>query len=149
MNNYLNRLNLPHYDFRIKDDQIFDPVRKKWVFLTPEEWVRQNFITYLMREKNYPRSLIRIEETIEVFNKTRRCDAVIYTREIKPLLIVECKKTTTKIGKKTFEQIAVYNSSILAKFLIVTNGLDHFCIKFNFTDNTHTFLNKIPTYGEL
>lgn len=149
MNNSLPKLNLPHYEFRIKADQIFDTIRKKWVALTPEEWVRQNFITYLMQEKNYPKSLIRIEETIKAFKKTKRCDAVIYTHEIKPLLIVECKKMDVKINKKTFEQIAIYNSSLMAKYLIITNGLDHFCIKFNFEDNSHKFLSEIPMYKEL
>ena len=149
MNDSFAKLNLPHYEFRINADQIFDPVRKKWVALTPEEWVRQNFIMYLIEEKNYPRSLIKIEETIEVFNKIKRCDAVMYTNEIQPLVIIECKRTKSRISKKTFEQIAVYNSAILAKFLIVTNGLDHFCIKFNFKDNTHKFLQDIPMFAEL
>ena len=149
MNNFLPKLNLPHYEFQIKADRIFDSVRKKWIVLTPEEWVRQNFINYLIIDKGYPRSLIKIEKTIQSFNKTKRCDAVIYSNEVKPLVIVECKKIETKISKKTFEQIAIYNSSILAEYLIITNGLDHFCIKFNFENNSHEFLNEIPTYKEI
>ena len=145
----LPKLNLPTYTFRTKTDHIFDRLRKKWVTLTPEEWVRQNFITYLVNEKKYPKSLIRIEERIEVFNKIKRCDAVIYTNEIKPLVIIEFKNMHTKIGTNTFEQIALYNSSILANYLMITNGLDHFCIKFNFNDNTHTFLEEIPPYEKL
>lgn len=149
MNITLPRLNLPQHEFRINGDQIFDVIRKKWVTITPEEWVRQNFISYLMHEKGYPKSLIRIEETIKAFEKTKRCDVVIYSSEIVPLVIIECKKTETKISKKTFEQVAIYNSSLMAKYLIVTNGLDHFCIKFNFEENSHNFLNEIPIYTNL
>jgi len=143
------RLNLPHYDLRIKSDQIFDGVRKKWVANTPEEWVRQNFIEYLLNDKKYPKSLIKIEKTISAFKKTKRCDAVVYSNEIEPLLILECKNPDIKVNEKTFKQIAIYNSTIKAPYLIVTNGLDHFCCKFNFEDNSHIFLDSIPTYQEL
>jgi hypothetical protein len=142
-------LNLPSYDFKIDSNTIFDPIRKKWVALTPEEWVRQNFLSYLMFEKKYPKSLIHTEETIQSFNKTKRCDAVIYSREIKPLLIVECKAPNIQINNKTFRQIAVYNASVKAPFLIVTNGLEHYCCQINFKNNSFSFLDEIPDYSKL
>jgi len=142
-------LNLPRYEFRIDSNKIFDPVRKKWLLLTPEEWVRQNFLSYLIFEKKYPKSLIRTEETIQSFNKTKRCDAIVYSNEIEPLLIVECKAQNIKINEKIFNQIAVYNASVKAPFLIVTNGLDHYCCKIHFKDNSFTFLDEIPEYQKL
>lgn len=146
MPNFLSRLNLPVYELKIESDKIFDSVRKKWVSLTPEEWVRQNFISYLMFDKKCPGSLLRIEETIQAFNKTKRCDIVVYSNEIKPLLIVECKAPDIKINEKTFNQIAIYNAAVRAPFLIVTNGLDHYCCKINFIEKTYSFLNEIPDY---
>jgi type I site-specific restriction endonuclease len=145
----LPKLNLPTFEFRIDTNSIFDPMRKKWVALTPEEWVRQNFLAYLVQKKNYPKSLLKIEQTIKAFEKTRRCDAVIYTNEIKPLAILECKKTDVKINKKTFEQIALYNTALNAPYLIITNGLDHYCCKIEAQTNTFFFLDHIPDYEEL
>ena len=106
MNPSLTKLNLPHYVQKIDNNLIFDTVRKKWVALTPEEWVRQNFLAFLIQDKKYPRSLIKVEQVIKAFEKKRRCDAVIHTNEIKPLAILECKKTNVKINQKTFKQFA-------------------------------------------
>ncbi len=145
----LAKLNLPYFEFRINKDSIFDPIRKKWVALTPEEWVRQNFLAYLCQNKKYPKSLIKIEQVIKAFEQTRRCDAVIYTNEIKPLAVLECKKPDVKINEKTFKQIALYNSAIKAPYLIITNGLDHYCCKIGFEINKTTFLDHIPEYSEL
>ena len=145
----LPELQLPHYKFRIESNKIFDAIRKKWVVLTPEEWVRQNFLSYLILEKKYPKSLIRTEETIKSFDKTKRCDAVIYSNEIKPLIIVECKAPHVQVNEKTFSQIAIYNAYIKAPLLILTNGLDHYCCKINFKDNSFTFLDEIPEYQNL
>ena len=145
----LPKLNLPDYKFKIDSNKIFDPIRKKWIVLTPEEWVRQNFLSYLIFEKKYPKSLIRTEETIKSFNKTKRCDAVVYSNEIEPLLIVECKAPNVKVNEKTFSQIAMYNASVKASLLIVTNGLDHYCCKIHFKDNSFTFLDEIPEYQKL
>lgn len=143
------KLNLPEYAVEIDSDHIFDRIRKKWVVLTPEEWVRQNFLNYLLEEMHYPKSLVKVEKTIQAFNKKKRCDAVIYSNEIKPLLILECKNPAIKITAQTFSQIAIYNSTIKAPYLIITNGMEHFCIKFNFNDNTHQFLDSIPLYEKL
>ena len=149
MTDSLPDLNLPDYQLRIDSDKIFDPIRRKWVALTPEEWVRQNFATWLIMEKKYPKSLIRIEETIKAFEKLKRCDIVVYSKEIIPKLIVECKKSDIQITNKTFDQIAIYNSAVKAPYLIVTNGLDHFCCKINFNDNSYMFLSEIPEYSKL
>ncbi len=149
MNSSFSKLNLPSFDFRINDNSIFDPIRKKWVALTPEEWVRQNFLSWLVQNKNYPKSLIKVEQTIKAFEKTRRCDAVIHTNEIKPLAILECKKPGFKINEKTFQQIALYNSALKAPYLIITNGLDHYCCKIEFETNKITFLDHIPGYEEM
>jgi len=145
----LPELNLPAYNFKIENERIFDPVRKKWIALTPEEWVRQNFLCYLVFDKKYPKSLIRTEETIQSFNKTKRCDAVVYSNEIEPLMIIECKAPGIALSEKTFNQIAIYNAALKAPFLIVTNGLDHYCCKINFLDNSLSFLDEIPEYQEL
>ena len=139
-------LNLPAFNFEIDNGKIFDSIRKKWVSLTPEEWVRQNFLSYLIYYKKYSKSLIHSEETIQSFNKTKRCDAVIYSNEIDPLLILECKAPHVKINDKTFKQIAVYNAAVKAPYLIITNGLDHYCCKINFNDNSFSFLDEIPDY---
>ncbi len=149
MNISLPKLNLPSFDFKIESDQIFDSIRKKWVALTPEEWVRQNFLAYLLHDKKYPKSLIKIEQSIKAFEQSRRCDAVIYTNEIKPLAILECKKTDVPVNEKTFQQIALYNTAIKAPYLIITNGLDHYCCKINLTTGTFRFIDHIPDYKEL
>lgn len=143
------RLNLPVYKLQIDSDRIFDSIRKKWVALSPEEWVRQNFTSYLIHEKKYPKSLMRIEETIKSFDKTKRCDVVVYSNEIVPLAIIECKAPDIKITEKTFNQIAIYNSAVKAPYLIVTNGLDHYCCKINFKDNSYSFIDEIPDYQKL
>jgi len=145
----LPRLNLPAFNLKIDDERIYDPIRKKWVALTPEEWVRQNFVAYLLQHKKYPRSLIKIENTITAFGASRRCDAVIFSNEIQPLLIIECKAPMIPIRKKTFEQIALYNSTLHTPYLIVTNGMDHYCLKINYKSGKSTFLQDIPTYDEI
>jgi type I site-specific restriction endonuclease len=149
MNISLPNLNLPSFNFRVENDSIFDSIRKKWVALTPEEWVRQNFLTYLLLEKGYPKSLIKVEQSIKAFDQARRCDAVIYTNEIKPLAILECKKPDVKINEKTFQQIALYNTALNAPYLIITNGLDHYCCKIELTTSKTEFLDHIPGYKEL
>lgn len=142
-------LNLPAAELKIEHDTIFDPVRKKWVALTPEEWVRQNFITYLTKFKEYPKSLIKIEASITAFNKSRRCDAIIYTREITPLVIVEFKAPDIAINDRTFKQIAFYNSSLKVPFLILSNGIDHYFCEVNPSDADFKFWDHIPLYQEL
>jgi len=146
-------LNLPTYDFRIREldskRQIFDAYRKKFVALTPEEWVRQNFARYLVEEKQFPGSLMAIEKGLQVAKRTKRTDIVIYSRSGNPLVIVECKAPEVKITPDVFDQIVRYNITLNANYLIVTNGLEHFCCQLSYSDNSYTFLKDIPEYSIL
>ncbi|HYV91171.1 MAG TPA: type I restriction enzyme HsdR N-terminal domain-containing protein [Chitinophagales bacterium] len=136
------------YDFRIQreGDQsfIFDIIRKKFVALTPEEWVRQHWIHYLIEEKKYPRSLFALEKMIELNQLAKRCDIVIYNREGKPFLIVECKSPDVKISQKVFDQIARYNLTLRVKYLVVSNGSEHHCCEIDFEKKTYDFLPSLP-----
>ncbi|MFP4024003.1 MAG: type I restriction enzyme HsdR N-terminal domain-containing protein [Thiohalospira sp.] len=146
----MERLNLPTYSFNIKLKEqrkyIFDFIRKKYVILTPEEWVRQNFLKYLVEEKKYPASLIAVEKEFKLNTLSKRSDAVVYNRSGQPFLIVECKATTVKIDQKVFDQIARYNMKLNVKFLIVTNGLEHYCCKIDIENQKYYFLKDIPEF---
>jgi len=143
-------LNMPPYKFKIKSSEnkrfIFDTVRKKYVALTPEEWVRQHFVLYLVSEKKYPLSLIGIEKELIINNLKKRTDILIFNRTGKPELIVECKAPSVKITQDTFDQIARYNLKLNATYLVVTNGLSHFYCKMDFTNQRYLFLKDIPNY---
>ncbi|HET6245250.1 MAG: type I restriction enzyme HsdR N-terminal domain-containing protein [Bacteroidetes bacterium] len=145
-------LNLPVYDYKIKKDgqrsQIFDKIRKKFVVLTPEEWVRQHFINFLSIEKNYPLSLMKIEKGLKYNNQIKRTDIVIYNNMGLPSVIVECKAPEVKINAAVFEQIARYNMQLKVDILIVTNGMDHYCCYIDYTTNSFTFIKEIPGYNE-
>ena len=147
------KLNLPEYSFTIRNKngkhEIFDSIRGKYVSLTPEEWVRQNFIRYLIEEKGFPASLIAIEKGLTVNSKPRRFDAVAYNKAGNPLVLIEFKSVNIKISQKVFEQIAVYNQLLKVKYLIVSNGLKHYCCKIDFPNRTFNFLHDIPDYGSL
>lgn len=149
----MQELNLPSYHHKIIDagekKQIFDPVRKKYVVLTPEEWVRQNFVQYLIHEKKYALSLLTIEHPVNVNTLNQRSDVVVYDRLGKPILIVECKAPKVKIDQKVFDQIARYNMILKVPFLIVTNGLKHFCCKVDFENESYIFLQEIPEFEQL
>jgi len=148
----MHQLNLPQYDFIIKQEnpvRIFDFIRKKYVALTPEEWVRQNFLRYLVMEKSYPQSLIFIEKNLQVNKMKRRCDAVVYNNAGIPLMIIEFKKPDVPINQAVFDQIARYNIPLKVKYLLVSNGMQHFCCSINFEDNTYQFLENVPEYTAL
>jgi hypothetical protein len=144
-------LNLPSYSFQIKNREnklyIFDKIRKKNIVLTPEEWVRQNFVEFLITEKKYPKSLIAIEKQLEVNKLIKRTDILIFKKNGLPNIIVECKSFKVNISQKTFDQIAIYNLKLNAKYLIVTNGLQHFYCKMNHREMKYEFLADIPTYA--
>ena len=153
------RLNLPEYSFRIqkteKGLQIFDPIRKKFIALTPEEWVRQNFMQYLIREKKYPESLIAVETGLKYNRLKKRSDITVYDRKGKVWMIIECKSPKIKISQETFNQVAVYNMSgkTKTKYLAVTNGLKHYCCEMHSPSNEgdyeqgkSTFLKDFATY---
>ena len=144
------KLNLPTYNFKLKSKEnktlIFDKLRKKYMVLTPEEWVRQHFVHFLIDKKNYPTSLIALEKQLTINNRKKRTDILVFNIEGTPEIIVECKAPTIKITQDTFDQIARYNLKLKANFLIVTNGLDHFYCKMDFENETYIFLKEIPDY---
>jgi hypothetical protein len=153
MKNITQKLNLPEYNLRIKQDKsnylIYDEFRKKYVVLTPEEWVRQNFIHYLVNELSYPKSRISIEFPLNDGEKNRRCDAVIFDKTLKPQAIIECKKPDVKISQSTFNQIGRYNILLKVKYLIITNGFEHYFCKIDHKDQTFKFYESIPDYSLL
>ena len=146
----MQKLNLPDYKFRLKSNEnktlIFDNLRKKYMVLTPEEWVRQHFVQFLIEEKKYPASLIAIEKQVLVNNLKKRSDILVFNKDGNPEIIVECKAPKIKITQATFDQIARYNSKLRANFLVVTNGLSHFYCKMDFEKETYLFLKEIPDY---
>lgn len=149
----MSKLNLPAFDIKTKRGDncisVWDRLRKKYVALTPEEWVRQHFINYLITEKGYPESLIANEQQIILNNCKRRCDSVVYNNSLEPLVIVEYKSPDVKISQSTFEQIARYNIVLKVGYLIVSNGLEHYCCKIDYNDQTYSYLKEIPSYNEL
>ena len=144
------QLNLPKVALKTKSVegtiQVFDVIRKKYFVLTPEEWVRQHFIHYLNTEKNYPMGLMGVEKMVKYNALKTRADIVLYTTEGKAKMIVECKAPNVKITQDTFNQIAKYNSQLKVKYLVVTNGMKHYCCKMDYETNEIKFLEEIPTY---
>lgn len=147
------QLNLPVYDFRTTQKEggtyIFDIFRRRWVKLTPEEWVRQHFVRYLTEERHFPASLIAVERSLKFNRQDFRADAVVFSTSGKPLLVVECKAPEVKISQKVFDQIVRYNFEFQVDFLIVTNGIAHYCCKIDKIAQTYEFLKEIPDYREI
>ena len=146
----MQKLNLPTYNFKLKSSEnkmlIFDKLRKKYIVLTPEEWVRQHFVYFLIEEKKYPVTLIALEKQLTINNLKKRSDILIFNADGKPEIIVECKAPSIKITQNTFDQIARYNLKLRANYLILTNGLEHFYCKMDFKNETYIFLKDIPHY---
>lgn len=146
----MQKLNLPTYKFRLKSNDnktfIFDNLRKKYLVLTPEEWVRQHFVRFLMEGKKYPATLIAIEKQLIINNLKKRTDIVIFSSDGTPNIIVECKAPKIKIAQDTFDQIARYNLKLNANYLIVTNGLEHYFCQLDKENETYIFLRDIPDY---
>ena len=143
-------LNLPKYDFKVKSEegkkQIFDSVRKQFVALTPEEWVRQHFIHFLHQEKGFPLALMGVEYPLQYNGMNKRADIICFQKEGKPMLLVECKSANVSISQKVFDQIARYNFDLRVPYLVVTNGLEHFCCEINYEENSYRFLEEIPAF---
>lgn len=127
--------------------EIFDPLRKKWVALTPEEWVRQHFTAFMIAERGFPAALMGNEIALNLNGTSKRCDTVVYTQGLRPLCIVEYKAPEVNITQKVFDQIARYNSVLQAPYLIVSNGMRHFCIRY--TASGYRFLPQIPMFSEM
>ncbi len=146
----MQQLNLPPYDFRVKRQRdknyIFDAVRKKFVFLTPEEWVRQNFIRFLINDKKYPPALMAVEKQLEMNEKLFRFDLLVYRRNGDPYLIAEFKAPNVKISQETFDQVVRYNSGLKVALVIVSNGLQHFVCAMDYASGSYAFLKEIPRY---
>ena len=147
------RLNLPPYPARVKEAdgrrQIFDILRRKYVTLTPEEWVRQHFIHYLIGYKGYPAALLANEVPLQVGEKRVRADSVLYDRQLRPRLIIEYKAPTIPLTQKVFDQITVYNLLLHVDYLIVSNGLETYICKMDYTNHTYRFLEMIPDYKNI
>jgi hypothetical protein len=149
----LKELNLPSYSFKItRDDKfemIFDPLRRKYVKLTSEEWVRQNFLQYLIQQGKYSPGLIVVEAKLSLFKVTRRIDILIHDRTGKPIMMVECKAPEVLINDEVFDQIVDYNMELKVPYIIVTNGLVHYICKVNHEDKSWEFLNVIPLFEDI
>ena len=147
------QLNLPNYDFKINFDngnkQIFDPVRKKMVTLNDDEWVRQHLIRFLSEEKNFPISLMAVEKGLKINNLKKRFDILCYAKNGCPILLIECKSPSVKISQSTFEQISTYNINLKVPYLLVSNGLNHYCCKMDYKKSAYLFLDDIPDYTDL
>lgn len=147
----MQKLNFPTYSFRFKNSEnkisIFDEIRKKFVILQPEEWVRQHCVHYLMTEKKYPKSLINVEKELIINNLKKRYDIVVFNPDGSIHLIVECKSAKININQDTFDQIARYNLSVNATFLMVTNGINHYYCQMDFEKEAYSFLKDIPNYN--
>ncbi|MDE6334202.1 MAG: type I restriction enzyme HsdR N-terminal domain-containing protein [Muribaculaceae bacterium] len=147
-----DRLNLPPFDICLRRQsdgsiQVYDPLRCKWLMLTPEEWVRQHFVNYMLTRLAFPQPLLANEVSLTLNSTSRRCDTVAFTRDLRPLLIVEYKRSSVAITKAVFDQIARYNSVLGARYLIVSNGMHHYCCQFD--GSSYSFLNTIPSYNEM
>jgi type I site-specific restriction endonuclease len=147
----VQNLNFPTYSFRLKNSEnkthIFDVVRKKFVVLQPEEWVRQHCIQYLIQEKNYPISLINVEKVVLINGLKKRYDIVVFDSNGSLVLVVECKAPKVKISQTTFDQIARYNLTLKAHYLMVTNGLNHYFCTMNYNNESFEFLETLPDYN--
>ena len=146
-------LNLPKYGIKIKNDKghqsIFDVLRRKYVALTPEEWVRQHFVHFLIEHKGYPKALMANEIQLAIGNKKLRCDSVLYDRTLRPRMIIEYKAPTVNITQKVFDQITIYNMLLHVDYLVVSNGIKHYCCQMDYDTQKYLFLEDIPDYQNL
>jgi hypothetical protein len=146
----MQQLNFPSYSFRFKNSEnkvaIFDDIRKKFVILTPEEWVRQNVVRFLLEEKKYPKSYINVEKTIKINGLIKRYDIVVFKPNGKIFLLIECKAPQVVISQNTFDQIARYNMTLESEYLMVTNGLNHYFCNMDFENERYHFLSALPEF---
>jgi len=149
----MDPLNLPTYFFRLKQENekkyIFDEVRRRFVLLTPEEWVRQHVVKYLETARQFPHALISIEKGFSRLRVKQRYDLLVYNRMGKPLMIVECKAPSVEIDQKSFDQASRYNQVHLAPYMLITNGRKHYCCRIHPETKQYTFLQGIPAFGEM
>lgn len=146
-------LNLPPYPFKLTDEngvlRVFDELRKRNLILTPEEWVRQHFVQYLINQKHYPKSLIKLEGGLKLHGLAKRSDIVVFNSSGEKILLVECKAPAVAVTQATFDQAARYNMVHKVKLLVVTNGLQHYYCSIDFENEKYHFLEKLPSYKAL
>ena len=149
----MQELNLPRYEISVKLNgerlTIFDFLRRRHVALTPEEWVRQHFVHFLVEHKGYPKGLLANEVELSVGEKNLRCDSILYDPSLKPRMIVEYKAPSVIVTQKVFQQIATYNLLLHVDYLVVSNGLTHYCVKMDYDNQKYLFLEDIPEYKNL
>jgi len=147
------RLNLPDYNPRLTKKKtklyIYDFLRRKNVVLTPEEWVRQHFVNYLVNTKQYPLEYIANEVSIKLNDTSKRCDTIVYDKFLNPIVIIEYKAPNIAINQDVLSQIIRYDYAVMAPYLIISNGLSHYCCLINFKEFNYTFLKEIPNYNDL
>lgn len=146
----MQRLNFGQYNFRYRNSDekvsIFDEIRKKFIVLTPEEWVRQHVVHFLMYEKNFPKSLINVEKLLTLNGLTKRYDVVVFNPDGSIFLLIECKAPQIKISQMVFDQIARYNMTMQSQFLMVTNGQNHYFCRMDYQNEQYVFLESLPEY---
>ncbi|WP_340073643.1 type I restriction enzyme HsdR N-terminal domain-containing protein [Leptobacterium sp. I13] len=146
----MQNLNFPNYTFRFKNSKntplIFDEIRKKFITLYPEEWVRQHMVQFLIQNKGYPKSYINVEKELQVGTVKKRYDVVVYNKEGGISIVIECKAPSVTINQDTFDQIARYNLTLKADYLIVTNGLNHYYCQMDYEQEKYIFVQEIPPY---
>jgi hypothetical protein len=146
----MKKLNFPTYSFRFKNSEnnvaIFDEIRKKFILLTPEEWVRQHTLHYLIQDNKYPKSCINVEKLIKINTLNKRYDVVVFQTNGEIFLLIECKAPEVAITQQTFDQIARYNLVLKAKYLMLTNGINHYFCQMDFENEKYIFLKELPEY---
>lgn len=146
-------INLPPYEIKLREQdgkrQIFDFLRRKYVSLTPEEWVRQHFVNYLLNHKGYPKGLLANEVELRVGEKKLRCDTLLYNKGLQPQMIIEYKAPDIELTQRVFDQITVYNFLLRVDYLVVSNGRQHYCCRMDYEHRSYTFLQEIPAYSAL
>lgn len=146
----MQKLNFPAYTFRFKNSEnkvaIFDVIRKKFIILTPEEWVRQHTVQFLLEKKKYPKSYINVEKLIKVNDTSKRYDIAVFKPNGELFLLIECKAPEVSISQDTFDQIARYNLKLKAEYLMVTNGLNHYFCQMDFENEKYIFLKELPNF---
>jgi hypothetical protein len=146
----MQQLNFPHFEFKLRDvnnrQEIFDPIRRKFVMLTPEEWVRQNLIAYLTQVKGYPVSMIGVEKQLLLNKLPKRFDLVVFGRNASPFLLAECKAPGIEITEKTFDQAARYNMLLRAEYFLITNGLEHYTCRIDYERKQYIFVEDVPDF---
>ena len=146
-------INLPSYEIKLRDQggkrEIFDFLRRRYVALTPEEWVRQHFVHYLVEHKGYPKGLLANELELRVGEKHLRCDTVLYNNALQPQMIIEYKAPSVSITQRVFNQISAYNILLHVDYLVVSNGVQHYCCRMDYARRSYEFLHDIPLYQDL